>query len=558
MSPTQFAPLLLLALAQQSFSAEVPSAGSQLQQIPRAPDPQQSSPPELRIESGSAPIAASASGAAIMVNSLRITNAHAFSAAELIVVTGFRPGSELTLPALRALAAEISNHYRSHGYFLAQATVPAQDIKDGAVTIVVIEGQYGKVVLRNGSHLSDGLAHRLLHGLNSGDAITIAPLESRMLMLSDLPGVHVNSTLAPGASIGASDLIVDITPGRRLSGSIDADNSGSRYTGANRLGGTLNINNPFGAGDVVTLRALTSFDGLNYGRAAYQLQLGKVEVGVAYTALDYDLGHEFGSLDAHGTAQIASVFGRYPLLRSRTTNLYAQVGVDAKTFRDRIDITTPRTITNKKDDAAMLSLVGDRRDSFGGGGISTFSLTWTAGSLGLQGLEASITDAATARSDGHYDKLGVTAMRLQSLTQSVSLYAALQGQVSSQNLDVSQKMGLGGANAVRAYPEGEAYADQGYVLNVEARWSLPAFPQQLPGQLQVIGFVDTGAGRLSKDPWSAQKNRRELSGGGLGLNWFESNSFMAKAYYAHKLGNAAATSAPDKDGRFWLQAVKYF
>jgi hemolysin activation/secretion protein len=245
-------------------------------------------------------------------------------------------------------------------------------------------------------------------------------------------------------------------------------------------------------------------------------------------------------------------------MRSRNTNLYAQLGVDAKTFRDRIDVTASPTVADKRADAAMLSLVGDRRDSFGGGGVSTFSLTWTSGSLDLQSSQAAIVDAATARSDGHYDKAGLTATRLQSLTRTVSLYAAVQGQVSSQNLDVSEKMGLGGANAVRAYPEGEAYTDQGYVLNIEARWLLHGFPRQLPGQLQLIGFLDTGTGQVSKDPWDAQKNRRTLSGGGLGLNWSGSNSLMANAYYAHKLGNAVATSAPDKDGRFWLQAVKYF
>jgi hypothetical protein len=31
-----------------------------------------------------------------------------------------------------------------------------------------------------------------------------------------------------------------------------------------------------------------------------------------------------------------------------------------------------------------------------------------------------------------------------------------------------------------------------------------------------------------------------------------------KAYYARKLGSEDAQSAPDKSGRFWVQAVKYF
>jgi len=33
---------------------------------------------------------------------------------------------------------------------------------------------------------------------------------------------------------------------------------------------------------------------------------------------------------------------------------------------------------------------------------------------------------------------------------------------------------------------------------------------------------------------------------------------MIRTYYAAKLGNEPAISAPDKSGRFWIQLVKYF
>ena len=553
----KIASLALLVMTHHAVAAELPSAGSALQQIP-SPATLEKAPPQFRIERGRVQAAQPGGDARIVVVSLRIVDARAFSEAQLLAVTGFQPGSELTLAALREFTAKITNHYRSHGYFLAQAHLPAQDIVGGSVTISVVEGQYGKVVLRNTSNLSNAVAQQLLGGLNSGDTVTIAPLESRLLQLSDLPGVDVRSTLVPGASVGASDLIVDVTPGKRVSGSIDMDNSGSRYTGAYRSGATLNFNNALGQGDVATLRALTSWDGLNYGRAAYQLQFGRADVGVAYTALKYELGREFESLKAHGNARIASVYGRYPLLRSRDDNLYAQVGFDGKAFQDRMDIAAPPIVTDKKARVGMLSLLGDHRDRLGGGGLNTYSLTWTSGNLDLQSPDAYRTDAVTARSNGHYDKLGINVMRSQNVTASLSLYAALQGQLASQNLDVSEKIGLGGANAVRAYPEGEAYVDQGYVLSVEARLALPKLPWILPGDWQAVGFVDSGTGRANKDAWSEGRNHRTLSGGGVGLNWFDSRSFLVKAYYAHTMGAAVATSAPDRDGRFWISAIKYF
>ncbi len=492
----------------------------------------------------------------IRVNRISITGAQAYAETDLLALTGFQPGRDMSLAALRAMAAKIADFYHRNGYFVAQAYLPAQDIQDGGVTIAVLEGRYGEIRLNNSSPVSSGLAETLVSGLNTGDAITYAPLESRLLLLSDLPGVEVKSTLTPGALVGTSDLIVDLAPGRAVTGSIDADNAGNRYTGAYRVGATVNLNNPSGQGDVATLRVLTSGQGLSYARAAYQMQFGKAKAGVAYSGLRYALGREFESLGAHGTARIASVYGSYPLIRSRSDNLYAQLVYDYKTFEDKVDTTASRS--DKAARVLTASLYGDHRDTLGGGGLSTYSLGLTTGQLNLKTPAVQSFDALTAHSNGRYNKLSFSASRLQSVTDAFSLYASLNGQVASKNLDVSEKMELGGLYGVRAYPEGEAYADQGYVLTLEARMALPPLPQQIPGSLQLVGFVDTGSVTVNHTPWAVGPNRRTLSGAGLGVTWTEPNNFAVRAYYARKLGSTAATSAPDASGRFWIQAVKYF
>jgi hemolysin activation/secretion protein len=394
-----------------------------------------------------------------------------------------------------------------------------------------------------------------MEGLSSGDTITELPLESRLLLLSDIPGVQVTSTLAPGASVGTSDLIIDLAPGRRVSGSVDADNAGNPYTGANRIGATIDINNPLGLGDVAELRVLTSGEGLKYARASYQLQVGKGQVGVAYSWLDYSLGKQFESLHAHGTAEIASVFGRYPLIRSRDNNLYAQLAYDHKIFEDKVDATG--SVINRKSDVLMASVYGDHRDQLGGGGFSSYGLTLSAGKLDIQTPAALALDAATAQTNGNFNKLSFNAARLQNLGGPFSIYGAINGQMASRNLDISEQMELGGMNAVRAYPEGEGFADEGYVATLEARMQLPKF-SALPGHLELVGFVDTGTVTLHRNPWFAGDNRRTLSGAGVGLNWGEAGNFLVRTSYAWKLGNEKALSSPDKSGRFWIQAIKYF
>ena len=548
MSKIKLLPLALLALSQVALAAEPPSAGSQMQQIPLAPQPQNRAP-RLDVQAATPKAVTGTDTATLVVKQLRVTGARAYTEAELLAVTGFVPGQTLSLSDLRGMATKIADYYHRQGYFAAQAYLPEQTIRDGSVTIAVMDGRYGQVIVNNQTNVQPALVDELLRGLNHDDLIAAEPLESHLLLLSDLPGIQVRSTLVPGSELGTSDLRVDVLPGERISGSVDADNAGNRYTGANRVGITVNLNEPAGLGDVATLRLLSSGEGLNYARLAYQAQFGSAKLGVAYSNMRYKLGEEFASLQAHGTAEVASIYGSVPLVRSRSDNLYAGLTLDAKTFQDKVDIIP--SVTDKKAQVLTARVYGDHRDNWGYGGLSTYSLALSAGKLDLQTASTRLTDATTAQSNGNYQKLSLNATHLHNVSEMVSLYAALNGQVASKNLDISEKMELGGMYGVRAYPEGEAYGDEGAVLNLEGR-------VQLTATLQAIVFVDAGTVRLNKSPWATGSNHRTLSGAGLGLNWAENNNFMVRAYYARKLGDDLATSAPDKSGRFWIQAVKYF
>ncbi|MFC2991285.1 ShlB/FhaC/HecB family hemolysin secretion/activation protein [Halomonas tibetensis] len=555
-------PFALLALSSGIVAAQVPdaalpSAGGQLQQIPPSPTMERSEP-ELDVQQPRVPVTGADSTARIEVNSLHLSGQSLYTETQLLALTGFRPGMQLSLGELQAMAARITDFYHQNGYFVAQTYLPAQSIEDGAVKIAVVEGRYGDVTLRNNSNLSDGLANGLLRGVDNGEVISRAPLESRLLLLSDIPGVNVQSTLVPGASVGAADLIVDVTPGQRVTGSIDADNAGNYYTGEERLGGTIHINNLAGRGDVASLRVMSSFDGLDYARAAYQMQFGRATAGVAYSHLEYELGKEFRDLGAEGDAQITSLFGRYPLIRSRQTNLYAQLGYDYKTFEDRYESVS--FVSEKNAQVVTAGLHGDHRDSLGAGGLTAASIYWHTGEIDIKTPSVRDDDAMTAKTNGHYDKLTLSLSRVQKLTDTFSLYGAVSAQIASGNLDSSEKMSLGGMNGVRAYPQGEAFADEGYLATLEARLLLAGLSAQVPGNVHLIGFVDAGSVTVNKDPWGNDNadNDRTLSGAGVGVNWVDYNNFSVKSYYAHKLGSEDATSAPDSDGQFWIQLVKYF
>lgn len=545
-----FAALLASASA---VHAQSTNAGGQLQQIPPAPEPVR---PSLDFKVELAPVQSdtAAPGTSIRVATLRLTGATLFDEQTLLAVSGFAPQQERSLSDLRAIASRISAFYHQRGYFLAQAYLPAQEIAGGSVTIAIIEGRYGAVGINNATNLAPGVAGGILRGLDNGDVVASTPLERRLLLLSDLPGVKVRSTLAPGTAVGTSDLAVDLTPGRRITGSVEADNAGNRYTGTYRAGGTVNVNNAAGIGDLLSLRILASTGGLAYGRASYQAPVANLTVGAAYSHIRYQLGREFDRLDADGTADIASVYASYPLIRSRDANLYALGSANAKWFEDSIGLVSSRS--NKKSRVATLGVSADAHDDFGGGGWTDASLGWSVGTLDIESPLERAADALTARRDGGFNKINFAAARLQTVSGPLSLFGSIRGQLAFDNLDTSEQVELGGAYGVRAYPEGEAYGDQGYVATAEARLTLSRWIEKFPGQLQAIGFVDVGEARFAHDPWFRGPNHAHRSGIGAGLVWAEPDGFVIKGSYAHRLGNQRVTSGPDHSGRFWFQIVK--
>jgi hemolysin activation/secretion protein len=544
----------LVSAGQTAQAQQAVGAGGQLQQIPPAALQARPTPDFALKPNAPAPIVTPA-GPKLRVKSLHLTGQALFPEAVLIGATSFTPNSEFDLAGLQALAAQVTAFYNRHGYFLAQAYVPEQNIQGDSVTIAIVEGRFGKVGIDNRSALSDRVANNILAGIKADDVVATDPLERRLLLLSDIPGVLVRSTLSPGTMVGTSDLVVALEPARRVSGTIEADNAGNRYTGAIRAGGTININDPTGSGDMLSFRVLTSFTGLAYGRAAYQALAGNATLGIAYAHIRYSLGKEFESLNATGNGDVASVYGSYPLIRSHDSNLYLQASGDAKWFQDRLGFISANS--HRRTQVATIGLTGDEHDRVGGGGWSAYSASISVGNLDLHSPADVAADALGAQSNGSYGKAQGSIARLQTVAGPFSLYGSIRGQIAFDNLDISEKMELGGAYGVRAYPEGEAYGDQGYVATAEARLLLRDLVP-VPGDFQLFALIDTGEVDYNKDPWTIGSNHARRSGFGGGVSWAAPAGFVLKGTYARKIGETRATSAPDRAGRGWFQVSKVF
>ena len=204
-----------------------------------------------------------------------------------------------------------------------------------------------------------------------------------------------------------------------------------------------------------------------------------------------------------------------------------------------------------------IGLSGNFADTWLGGGASAFSLTHYRGHLDLTDAASLATDAATAQTDGHFTKTVLTWQRQQAVAQNLNLNLSFTGQLAGKNLDSSEKLYLGGADGVRAYPQGKGGGDQGYKLTGELRWRLPGASTGA-NTLYLNTFYDYGQVTVNKKTYTTDDNRRSLAAAGLGLLWVQGSDFAVRLDYAWKVGHEATTADTDKNGRCWLQAVKYF
>lgn len=562
-------PALVYAQAQNPPPAQVPDAGRLLETY-RAPaliaPPKAGGPvlPDSKANHG----VQLAGAQRVMVRRFTLQGVGAVPEAALQQLLQPYTGRELSFDELSQAANAVSTYYRRHGYFLATAVLPAQELGEGEVRILVLEGRVSEIRLVPDAsvRLNPAQARRYLDALVPlGQALRDAPLERALLLTDDFPGISARTELSPGAQRGETALDVALKEGPLLNGNVGLDNSSNRYTGRVRLQGGLNINDLGGMGGQASLLASTTGKDFNYGRVGYVMPLGDhgTRVGAAYSHLRYRLGAEFAALNGFGGAGVAQLLLTHPLLRSGDTNVQLRAGYDDKRYTN--DANGART-SDKQVQTLPLGLSYTRQDGLLGGGYSIASLDVTVGRVDLSGNAAALAaDAASAATHGRFTHSNYQLGRYQRVGAGLTAIASLNGQLATRNLESGEKMSLGGPGRVRAYPAGEASGDAGYVAMLEGRYELAALKSEL------AAFFDYGHVTLNHTVYpgalavGGPGNSYSLKGVGLGWTWRPLPRTSLQVQLARKLGSNPARSAKgnDADGssarsRAWFQISSYF
>ena len=498
----------------------------------------------------------------------------AFSASDLQNLLLDLNGKSLTFDQMQLAADRIKDFYNAKGFFLAQAIIPKQEIKDGVLIILINEGKLdskepykiNKKDLRISeqrvkAYMDDALKDNFLK----------ESVERGLLNINDNPGVRTSLTLEPGIDPGSTKMILDVNEGPLVQGSVSVDNYGNRYTGDLRATAALDFNNPTGIGDQIGILGTKAIEGdLELKKIFYNFPIGSdgLRGGAFYSVVDFKIGKELKTNPiSTGKAENANLNLKYPIYRSSAESLLTNFNYDKKYL---YNTSTGSVISDKELDNYNLGFTYQKIDQFFGGGYTQANINFTLGDLDLSKVPGSLSiDQGNTgyKTNGSFNKQNIQLSRIQQLPEKFTLNFVADAQFASKNLDTSEKMSLGGPSGVRAYPTGEASGDEGYRYSLDLRYGLGNFPYF--GDITPLIFYDYGRIKQFKNKdvstTVVANNEYSLSGYGLGLEAVNSNNFSLKFIAAHTNGGnpGASTLGKDSDGRsndtrYWILANMNF
>ncbi|WP_310447777.1 ShlB/FhaC/HecB family hemolysin secretion/activation protein [Thiobacillus sp.] len=510
-------PALLVAFNPAARAVDVPTAGAvqqlERQQIERLQQErrlrQQPVKPDISLPA--APAAEAASTVKnIQVKTFRLDESAILGADEIRAVLAPYENQTLSLADLMGAVDALNALYQSKNMPTARAFLPPQEIRDGVVSIRLVEARVGAITLGEAEQISTEFVTGRMN-LARGDLMSVHTLEEDLVRFNRLHEVQLHASVQPGTTAGTTDLLLTATEPRRYQYSVFADNAGRYTVGEERLGFVARALGLTGRGDSLLFSAFFSEGSESYYLGySTPLTADDLKLDVSYNRGSIEVVEgAFVPLDVGGSSSDLTVGLTQPLIvnAQELLNLYGRMA-------SKESISEFGNVTQLDLDLMVLSvgISGDRQqlDS-----VLTYDLNLNQGVKYLGGEASFFAVRANAAWLGRY------GTRSQLILRGGMQYSP------TDLLPASEQFQLGGSASVRGYSEGLLSGRSGYLLSAEWRYALQNLDIGLPQGpdaplFSAIAFVDHGgAFPYRPSPLDDVTQHDFLTGAGVGvlLDW---------------------------------------
>lgn len=515
--PAGISPAVLLP-----SSANPAFVGQSLPQVPARPRGAAVSPPAEQ----TSPLA-NQTEVTLKLRKLTVIGATVYSNEELEQMFNGYIGKTVSVADLQKMADEITTKYKKAGYILSKAVLPAQTIKNGEVTIQVIEGYIKNVTVEGKPRRARSLLNQYMSHIQEEQPSTIDTMQRYILLSNDVPGVTAKAVIQPTpdqktpsgkiipAPVGAADLAL-VTQTDIINAYAAYDNRGTLYMGPQEYSLGSNVNSLVIPGDQLGFQSLASVDfkESKYIRPFYQVPIGSnggtLNLSSSFTKTQP--GFILEPLDVIGNYETYAGVYTYPIIRTRNNSLYFN-----------FDFDTSANISSLFDNEILL--YDDQLRSLRAGltydwddrakGVNEIAVQFSQG-LSLLGASP-IGGTTLSRPDGrsNYNKLTLNAFRIQGLPHNFSALLGVKGQYAFLPLLTAEEFTLGGTQYGRAYDPAEIVGDSGAAGKIELRYDFPPILKFI-NAFQPFIYYDVGA-TININTTGGQAAQNSLSSAGIGF-----------------------------------------
>ena len=523
--------------------ASLTAASSALAQTAPAPSrvtPQSLAPPALD-RSGAIALPGMTTGAPPGADGLLVTvadvevegggrGAPPFGVADAIQAAKRRlSGRTVKVSELYAAAARIEAAYARAGYVLARVTLPPQRIVDGGtVKLLIVDGFIESVDVSGVPARVRAAVRRRVAPLVGVRGLRLEQIERRVLLAGEAPGVQLRSTLAPGAAVGATRLVLEAND-QPVSATLSADNDQAAAYGYESASAQVAFNSVLGLGEQVYVQVTNGpdLDHLFSGGPRRRILGAGAIVPIGDDGLTFNA--EYTRADTHPNSGpgVLAVSGLYERLAFRAA--YPLI----ETRRQTLNVTGSFDLTSETETADAFGVpLSEDRLRVASAALSyttalTPALSLTANgqaAFGIAGLGARTQEDAAASgvplsrqgSRPDFDKVGGQLRLTDRFGAGYSLSSVTIGQESLKGaLPSSAQISLDNGAGLSSFAEGDNSVDSGVVERLELARDL-AFARPVGGLATPYLFGAAGYGHLY-EPTALEAADVDLWSFGAGL-----------------------------------------
>lgn len=359
---------------------------------------------------------------------------------------------------LKELAAAMSAAYKKSDVALFTLAIPAQDLSDGVVDVLIAEGHVAEIVTRTDGEVQ---VRRQLRGylrpLLTEKPASRESFERGMTLARREEGVKVTPGLRTAREPGAVILVLDVED-KKDGFAVGYDSRESRLVDSGRLSASGFAYSKLRTGDALRGRISFTPDGRQSRSASLQYTTPIGTDGLTLTAAGAYQETRPAAIPIEGDATFLTAGLAYPVL----LNFNRELTINASL--DHIESSNSALGSVIADENITAARIGAR------GAWVAPKRSASLNFILAQGLDIGDARSSVTGSDTGFTKVNSAGSFVQAIGDDLFLRFKASGQWTDDILPANERLMIGGIEYGRGFSNGLVSLDKGYVVSLEPAW----------------------------------------------------------------------------------------